>query len=347
MLVLDRGLPEQFCDAVFAGLKSRGILCFRRLQEAHEEHKNTGSVTALLHCIAQGKHERAEPVISLGGGITGDVAGFVAAIYRRGIPWVNCPTTLLAMVDASVGGKTGVNLDLGDPEHPDLKKNMVGAFHQPILVVADVDTLSTLPDRELRCGLAECVKHGMIAAEFGEPGLLDWTEASLERFLGRDAEALTELIARNVAVKAAVVRGDEREEADEGGRALLNLGHTFGHAIEPLPKLSPDGDPANAPLKHGEAVALGLVAACRTAAAMGLCPGSLGDRVCAIFKRAGLPVAVAGLPEEERLLALMAHDKKVRAGKLRLVLPVASGLAKVVQDPPVPAVRAGLTAIRL
>ncbi len=344
-VLMDLGLCNHmdWLNRLRAGLRDAGIESVVNKQPADEARKDYQHAFRAVRHAADLPLERGEPLIALGGGVTGDVGGFAAAIYRRGIPWVNCPTTLLAMVDASVGGKTGINIALGD-RPGDLKKNMAGAFHQPILVVADVETLSTLPDRELRCGLAECVKHGLIAADFGDPGLLGWTEANVPRFLARDAEALTELIARNVTIKAAVVGGDEREEAEEGGRALLNLGHTFGHAIETLPGLSPDSDPSHAPLKHGEAVALGLVAACRTAEGLGLCPARFGDRIRAILTRAGLPTAVAGLPDD--LLPLLAHDKKVRAGKLRLVLPVSEGRCRVVEGPQEAAVRAGLTAIR-
>lgn len=357
-LVVDSGLPSRWLQRVCEGLAPLRIADVVSRQVPDESRKTGPSLDEHLRAMARERFERWEPLVAIGGGITGDVAGFAAATYRRGIPWVNCPTTLLAMVDASVGGKTGINLEL-DPEGDStrgeslvgapaagLRKNMIGAFHHPILVLADVGTLPTLPGREIRCGLAECVKHAMIAADFGDSGLLDWTEANAARFRAREAEALIELIARNVTVKAVVVATDEREEAEEGGRALLNLGHTFGHAIETLPGLSPDGDPSHAPLKHGEAVALGLLAACRTAAAMGLCPAGFGDRVRAILTRAGLPTAVAGLPDPDRLLPLLAHDKKVRAGKLRLVLPVSEGRCRVVEDPPEAAVRAGLTAIR-
>lgn len=344
-IVVDAGLPPKWLQRVREGFAQSGIAVVESLQAPDETRKTFGSLEQHLQAMAAERIERWEPLLALGGGITGDAAGFAAATYRRGVRWVNCPTTLLSMVDASVGGKTGVNLEL-EGEAGGLKKNMVGAFHQPILVVADVDTLSTLPDRELRCGLAECIKHGMIAADFGDPGLLDWTEAAIPKFLTREAYALSELIARNVSVKAAVVAGDEREQAEDGGRALLNLGHTFGHAMETMPGLSPDGDPKSGPLKHGEAVALGLVAACRTAAAMGLCPAALGDRVCGTLKRVGLPVAVAGLPATDRLLPLMAHDKKVRGGRLRLILPVGPGRCSVAEGPPEAAVRAGWDSIR-
>lgn len=346
LIVADDGLPQALIDTVAASLASAGLTSSIARVAAHESAKSLAAAESVLATAARTRHERTEPLVALGGGITGDLAGFAAATYRRGVPWINAPTSLLAMVDASVGGKTGVNLDLGGPSGPDLKKNMVGAFHQPHLVVADVDTLRSLPDRELRCGLAECVKHGLLSPGFGDAALLDWTEGNVARFLARDADSLIELVARNVTVKAAVVGGDEREEADDGGRALLNLGHTFGHAIETLPALTPDGNPAHAPLKHGEAVALGLIAACRTAAALNLCPPSIGDRVRSLLAGAGLPTTVAGLPDQRTLLALMAHDKKSRGGRMRLILPCGSGGARVVEDAPPSAVEVGLDAIR-
>jgi 3-dehydroquinate synthetase len=291
--------------------------------------------------------------------VVGDLAGFAAASYRRGVPVIQCPTTLLAMVDASVGGKTGVNLDLGTAEAPDLKKNAVGAFHQPSLVLVDTDSLGSLAPRHLRAGLAECIKHGLIAADAGDPGLLEWTGANLERLLGLDQGLVTELVTRNVAVKARIVVGDEREEASSGGRALLNLGHTFGHAIETLARLSfegpgrvyregtgPGGDRRATLLLHGEAVGLGLVAAATCSAKLGLCPMGLVEQVRDLLTRAGLPTTVVGLPSDEAIITLMGHDKKAMGGVMRLVLPVGGGRAKVVANPALGAVVAGLAAIR-
>ena len=312
---------------------------------ATETDKSLETVERLLAEVAETNHERRDPVIALGGGIVGDVAGFVAAIYRRGVPVIQCPTTLLSMVDASVGGKTGVNLAGGGAARGGLKKNFVGAFHQPALVVADVATLDSLPDRELRCGLAECVKHGLIAAAEDGGALLAWIEANLSRIAARDPASLVELVERNVRLKAGIVGRDEREDSDKDVRAALNLGHTFGHAIETLPGLTPDGDPAHAPLHHGEAVALGLVAAARCAEHLGLCERALGDRVVSVLRRIGLPVQVSGLPDSGAVLAAMRHDKKVQGGRLRLVLPTGAGV-RVVDDPDEAAIRTGLAAIR-
>ena len=295
----------------------------------NEKAKSLESFGRIVAAMGTARLERNDPVFAVGGGITGDLAGFAAASYRRGVPIIQCPTTLLSMVDASVGGKTGVNLDAGGS----LQKNMVGAFHQPSLVVADINTLSTLPDREFRAGLAECIKHGLIDGTNGPDGRshLDWIIDSLDRILGREPATLADLIARSVAFKAGVVRADERETAETGGgRALLNLGHTFAHAIETLHDISPTGQPEEAPLLHGEAVGLGLIACTTTAFRMGLVPEGSADSVVALLDRCGLPTSVRGLPEGDDLLSLMGADKKTTGGKLRLVLPCGVNLAKVV-----------------
>lgn len=350
-VVFDEGLPEAVPAAVVASLSAAGITAPTFGIRPSERAKSLATLGRILEELTGARHERREPVIALGGGIVGDLAGFAAGVYRRGVPIVQCPTTLLAMVDASVGGKTGVNLDLGgDGGGEDLKKNMVGVFHQPVAVVADVSMLASLPARDLRSGLAECVKHGMLSAEWGDGGLLDWTEANLGSILAREPGTLVELVARNVGVKAAVVGSDEREEADpaDGGRAILNLGHTFAHAIETLPGLSSDDDPRNAPLQHGEAVGLGLVAACRCAEAMNpsLRVERIGDRIVALLGRIGLPTRVTGLPDRDRILWLMTHDKKVSGGVLRVILPSGRGSARVVEGPPPSALAAGVDAIR-
>lgn len=347
-VVCDGGLPKETVGRVRASLGAAMLVALTQKVTASETEKSLRSAEGLLARMAEFGLERREPVVALGGGIVGDLAGFVAATYRRGVPVVQCPTTLLAMVDASVGGKTGVNLSVPGEAGPELQKNMVGAFWQPRAVVADVGTLGSLPERYFRAGLAECVKHGMIAGAFGDPELLEWTEASLAKILARDAGTLVELVMRNVKVKAAVVGGDEREEKDEGGRALLNLGHTFGHAIETIAGLSPDGPPdaAKAPLQHGEAVGLGLVAATRCAEASGRCEKGMGDRVVAILTRCGLPTRVKGLPGDDEVVRRMKKDKKVMGGKLRLVLPVGVGRAEVVVDVGAGAVEAGIGVIR-
>jgi 3-dehydroquinate synthase len=344
-IVADSGVPHAVVAACEKSLADRSLLPVTTSVTPTERNKTWGTLQSLLSQFAQARLDRSDLVIALGGGIVGDVAGFAAAVYRRGIPVVQCPTTLLAMVDASVGGKTGINLDLPGAG---LMKNMVGSFWQPVAVIADIEVLRSLPAREFRAGLAECIKHGLISAHADEPGLLDWTAASLDRFAALEPSALSELVHRNVSFKARIVQGDEREEApdQEGGRALLNLGHTFGHAIETLPNLSPDQDPSHAPLLHGEAVALGLVAATACSASLGLCPTTLLDEVRAILTRAGLPTRVAGLPPDDALITIMGHDKKARGGSMRLVLPLGGGRARVVSDPPRDAIAAGIAAMR-
>ncbi|MCA9311220.1 MAG: iron-containing alcohol dehydrogenase, partial [Phycisphaerales bacterium] len=224
-LVTDHNLPRSTIARARTSLEAAGFRVTEASANATEPEKSLATVERLLEAVGRARLERRDPVIALGGGIVGDVTGFVAASYRRGVPFIQCPTTLLAMVDASVGGKTGVNLVIGGA----LRKNMVGAFWQPRTVLADIATLASLPERERRAGLAECLKHGLICAAT-DPALFDWTVAHADAIARLDAPALTELVTRNVAVKAAVVAGDEREEASSGGRALLNLGHTFGHA---------------------------------------------------------------------------------------------------------------------
>lgn len=349
-LAFDGGLPASTVAAATSSLLNAGFEVHSAEVVATEERKSLETLEELLGAMARVRLERREPVIALGGGIVGDVAGFAAGVYRRGVRVVQCPTTLLSMVDASVGGKTGVNLRLSDGS---LKKNMAGVFHQPALVLADVSTLDSLPSRMLRAGLAECIKHALLGADWNDPDLLDWTERSLPGVLRGESLVRTELVARNVAIKARVVAADEREDAiDEdggggGGRALLNLGHTFAHAIETLPNLSPDGDPSHAPLQHGEAVALGLVAACRCAQSLGVAPASLADRVVRLLGLAGLPTGALGLPPTESIVETMFHDKKVAGGRLRLILPVAPGRCKVVLDPTPGAVRGAIDALRL
>lgn len=344
-IVIDAGLPQAAGAAASSALSRRQFGVSSITIRPTEGDKSLDTLERILVALAESRHERRDPVIALGGGIVGDVSGFAAASYRRGVPVVQCPTTLLSMVDASVGGKTGVNLRTSDGS---LKKNLVGAFHQPRLVVANVSLLSSLPDRQFRAGLAECVKHALLSSEFGDPSLLGWIEASASAILARDNAILTELVARNVAIKARVVAGDEREEAESaaGGRALLNLGHTFGHAIETLPDLSPTGNAGDAPLHHGEAVALGTIAALDAAARLKLASAALRDRVGALLSRLGLPSKVKALPSGDRMLELMSHDKKVLGGVLRLVLPCDGGTCKVVDNPGRPIVLAAIDSIR-
>ena len=248
-------------------------------------------------------------LFAVGGGVTGDLAGFAAAAWLRGIRFYQVPTTLLAMVDSSVGGKTGINLASG--------KNLVGAFHQPGAVFADVDVLASLPVREFSAGMAEVIKHALL----GDAGL--WQDLEQGKVLDSSSEALPAVIRRNCALKAEVVRADEREESASGGRALLNLGHTFGHAIEAVAGYGA--------YLHGEAVAVGLVLATRLAEKLSLMPPGSNQPVADLLRRYDLPVQLReGLPVED-LLAAARKDKKARAGRMRYVTLADFGKAVVVE----------------
>jgi 3-dehydroquinate synthase len=275
-----------------------------------EEQKTLGNVAVIIDALVAGRLNRDGMVLALGGGVIGDIAGFAAASYQRGIAIVQLPTTLLAQVDSSVGGKTGVN-------HPG-GKNLIGAFHQPSAVIADTDALSTLPDRQLRAGLTEIVKAALVA----DAAFFTWLEANLPRLLAKEPEALAEAILRACAIKAAIVAEDEREL---GRRALLNLGHTFGHAIE--------AGAGYGLVLHGEAVAAGLVLAAELSARLGRLPGADAQRVRALLAAAGLPVEPPRLGAA-RMLELMAMDKKVKGGAIRLVLLEGIGRAAVADDYP-------------
>lgn len=257
-----------------------------------EAFKTMASVAAVIDKLVGSQANRDTTVIALGGGVVGDIAGFAAACYMRGVAFVQVPTTLLAQVDSSVGGKTGVNHVSG--------KNLIGAFHQPRLVLIDTDTLATLPDRELRAGLAEVIKHGAIA----DATFFQWLEANIEALLARDADALAHAIQRSCEIKAAVVSVDEKER---GRRALLNFGHTFAHAIE---NCLGYGE-----WLHGEAVAAGMV----MAAQMSEIDEADFSRIRNLIEAAGLPVAPPAIPACE-LRAAMARDKKVQNKQLRMVL---------------------------
>lgn len=347
-LVADAGVPDAFVGRARESLAQAGFEVGLASFDPTERVKTIATFERLLGALGRSGQDRSDPVVALGGGIVGDVAGFVAASYRRGVPVVQCPTTLLAMVDASVGGKTGVNLEIAGEGGASLAKNMVGAFWQPRAVLADVDALASLPERHRRAGVAECLKHGMIARRGAGEDLLGWTEANAGAIAGGDPGVMAELVARNVAVKASVVAGDERETAPsaDGGRALLNLGHTFAHAIETIAHLSPGG-PAEAPLLHGEAVALGLVAAGAMSVSLGLLDAGEGGRVRELVGAFGLPTRVAGLPGDAELVARMrGQDKKVVGGVLRVIAPDGPGSARVVDDPAEEALRAGWAAVR-
>ncbi len=283
---------------------------------AGEEQKTLGNVAAIIDALVAARLNRDGLMLALGGGVIGDIAGFAAASYQRGIAFVQLPTTLLAQVDSSVGGKTGVN-------HPG-GKNLIGAFHQPAAVITDTDTLTTLPERELRAGFAEIVKAALIA----DAGFFAWLEANAARLLSRDAAALGHAIRRACEIKAAIVAEDEREQ---GRRALLNLGHSFGHAIE--------AGAGYGRVLHGEAVATGLVLAAELSARTGRLPGGDALRIREILSSAGLPVDPPRLGRA-RMLEAMGMDKKVAGGRLRLVLLEAIGRAMLTEDYPQDALEA-------
>ncbi len=326
-----------------AALASAGVELTPCTVNPSEPAKSLETTERLLRAALDAKLDRADFIVGLGGGIVGDVAGFVAATYRRGVAFINRPTTLLAMVDASIGGKTGVNLT---DESGRLLKNMVGSFHQPAIVIADLDTLTTLPARVFRAGLGECVKHALLGPVHHQPDALAWLERVAEDL--REPRTLRELVERSVRLKAAVVAGDEREDPHApDGRAALNLGHTYAHAMETIAGLRIRSDGAEATgLMHGEAVALGLVAACRASALAGLAESALERRVRVLLERLGLPDAVAGLPDDDELVARMGADKKVVAGRQRLVLPLPEGGARVVEGVNAQIVRGGWAAVR-
>ena len=285
-----------------------------------EAHKTLENASRVLDVLIANRFARDCAVLALGGGVVGDLAGFAAACYQRGVAFVQVPTTLLAQVDSSVGGKTAVN-------HPG-GKNLIGAFHQPQLVVSDTATLATLPARELRAGLAEVIKYGLIC----DAPLFAWLEEHLEALLARQPLALAHVIRRSCEIKAAIVGRDERET---GERALLNLGHTFGHAAEAATGYRE--------WLHGEAVGAGLVMAAMMSSECGLLEPRDAERVRRLVELAGLPSQIPSV-SPERLLEHMRIDKKVLAGQLRLVLLRAIGAAFVTADYPAPALTRTLAA---
>ena len=273
-----------------------------------EAFKTLEDLNRVFDALLQANADRRTVLVALGGGVVGDMAGFAAATFQRGVPFIQVPTTLLAQVDSSVGGKTGVNHALG--------KNMIGAFHQPLAVIADTDTLLTLPQRELGAGLAEVVKHGAIRDE----RFLAWLEGQAAALRNRDPAALAHAIRRSCEIKAEVVAADERET---GERALLNFGHTFGHAIE--------ASEGYGNWLHGEAVAAGMVLAARFSASQGRLDPPAVERLAALLARLGLPVKPPAMAPA-RWLEFMARDKKNQQGRITLILLEALGRAIIVRD---------------
>ena len=274
-----------------------------------ERYKSLSVLDEVFTALLRHRFDRNCTIVALGGGVVGDMAGFAAACYQRGVHFIQIPTTLLAQVDSSVGGKTAVNHPLG--------KNMIGAFHQPRCVLADTDTLATLPDRELSAGLAEVIKYGLIR----DFPFLEWLEAHLDALLARETGALSEAIERSCRNKAEIVAADERET---GERALLNLGHTFGHAIE-------TGAGYGAWL-HGEAVGVGMALAADLSARLGWLSGEQVGRILALLDRARLPLAPPPDLTADDFLRLMAVDKKVQDGRLRLILLRGLGQGVIADD---------------
>jgi 3-dehydroquinate synthase len=308
-VVSDDNVAPLYLDALRARLPDREV--HAHVLPAGEQEKTLARFGETMQALAAAGARRDATVFALGGGVVGDLAGFAAACWMRGVRCVQLPTTLLAMVDSSVGGKTAVDLPAG--------KNLVGAFHQPAAVVVDTDTLRTLPDRELRAGLAEVLKYGAIV----DPAFFDWIEAHAGALLARDAAALEEAIAHSCAHKAAIVARDEHEQ---GERMLLNFGHSFGHAIETAQGYGG--------LLHGEAVAVGMVLAARLSARLGLAPAAHADRLAAALDALGLPIAIPTSLAPEALLARMRLDKKAVSGGLRLILWRGIGAAEVRGDVP-------------
>ena len=298
-LISNETVGPLYMERLVGGLEKVGVGVTPIILPDGEAYKTWESLNLIYDALLAARCDRSTTILALGGGVIGDLAGFAAATYQRGVPFIQIPTTLLSQVDSSVGGKTGINHPRG--------KNMVGAFWQPKLVLADTDTLKTLPDRELSAGMAEVIKYGLIR----DLPFLEWLEANIDGLLARDSDLLAYAIEHSCANKAEVVAADEFETAKEGGRALLNLGHTFGHAIET--------GMGYGQWLHGEAVAAGTMMAVELSRRLGWLSAADADRVRTLLQRAGLPVVGPDLGVAQ-YLELMSHDKKVIAGSLRLVL---------------------------
>ncbi len=307
MIVTNDRVGPLYLDRLTGGLPDRQLASV--VLPDGEQFKTLESFGLIMTALLEQRFERGCTIVALGGGVVGDLAGFAAACYQRGVRFVQIPTTLLAQVDSAVGGKTAVNHPLG--------KNMIGAFHQPVAVLADLDTLSTLEAREFRAGVAEIIKYGLIR----DREFFDWLELNLDALMARDAAAVIHAIKRSCENKADVVAADEHES---GERALLNLGHTFGHAIEHALGYGT--------WLHGEAVAAGMCMAARMSTRIGMIAPTTRDRVIALIARAGLPTTPPAGTSVDELLDAMRVDKKNQDGRIRLVLLDAIGHASVRQD---------------
>ncbi len=321
-VVTDASVAKLHLDALIASMKSAGIAAQPIVVKPGEATKSFAGLESLCTALLKSGVERGGLIVALGGGVIGDLTGFAAGVLKRGVDFAQIPTTLLAQVDSSVGGKTAINTSEG--------KNLVGLFHQPRIVIADVGLLATLPPRELRAGYAEVVKYGAL----GDADFFAWLEAQRRQSSRRRHRGmLTRIVAHSCRMKADIVARDERETGD---RALLNLGHTFGHALEAATGYSDR-------LLHGEGVAIGMALAFRLSAKLGLSPAADADRIERHLRAAGLPAAISDIagprPSVDALLAHMAHDKKARDGKLTFVLVHGIGHAFVTNDVPIDAVR--------
>ena len=306
MLVTNETLAPLYLDQVRSVLEQIGVKVDSVILPDGEQYKSLSVMDTVFSALLQKPHGRDTTLVALGGGVIGDLTGFAAASYQRGVRFIQVPTTLLSQVDSSVGGKTAVNHPLG--------KNMIGAFWQPASVVVDLDCLKTLPKRELSSGLAEVIKYGIIL----DAPFFDWLEANIDALMALDEKAMAYCIRRCCELKADVVAADERET---GLRALLNLGHTFGHAIE--------AEMGYGNWLHGEAVAAGMVMAAHASECLGQFSAEDTQRIITLLKRAGLPIAGPQEMSAEAYLPHMMRDKKVLAGEMRLVLPLAIGKSEV------------------
>jgi 3-dehydroquinate synthase len=320
-VVTDTNVAKLHLEPFMRSLRRAGIEARSIVMEAGEATKSFAGLEKLCGALLATGVDRGGLIVAFGGGVIGDLAGFAAGVLKRGIDFVQVPTTLLAQVDSSVGGKTGINTAEG--------KNLVGLFHQPRLVLADTKTLSTLPWRQLLAGYAEVAKYGAL----GDAAFFAWLERNAAKALAGDETAIEHAVAQSCRMKAAIVARDEREA---GVRALLNLGHTFGHALEAATGYCER-------LLHGEGVAIGMALAFRLSVALGLCPGQDAERFIRHLKTVGLPTAIADIPgprpSAEVLLDHMAHDKKVKNGKLTFVLVRGIGQAFTTRDVPMEKVR--------
>jgi len=318
-VVTDSTVAPLYLERFSRPLRDAGVEVLPIVVPEGEAHKRWETLDIVLESLLERRCGRDTTLVALGGGVVGDLTGFAAAVYQRGVPYIQVPTTLLAQVDSSVGGKTAINHARG--------KNMIGAFHQPQAVLADTDALATLPPRELRAGLAEVVKHGFIR----DAGFVAWFEAQLEKLLALDRDALAHAVARSVEIKAEIVARDEREA---GERALLNFGHTFGHAIE--------AGLGYGKWLHGEAVAAGMAMAADLSRRLGSLAEADVERVRSLLKRAGLPTEAPALGPR-RFLELMGVDKKAKEGRLRFVLLERIGAAYLRDDVPAAALEETLS----